>query len=231
MAAEQFQLAARLQVHTSLHIAGPGRTLPLVDRSVEVDELGLPLIPASSFRGRLRAHVERLLKTLGEQVCQAPRPDRMCPHAGLPNFCRACCIFGSAWRLSAVSFSDWTLSSNLHEAFRDKPLPLRTNISINRRLNTAEEQRLFVMETVPSQLSERALCFEGRIEGWLEQDELGWLLAGLRTLSHIGSSKARGLGRVSIIGMQLLLHDKVQHQWQSRDWGAVLREVVSRGAT
>jgi CRISPR/Cas system CSM-associated protein Csm3 (group 7 of RAMP superfamily) len=232
VAEEQFLLAVHVALQTSLHIAGPGRTLPLVDRSVDVDEAGIPFIPASSFRGRLRAHVERLLKAFGELVCCAPRPEHMCPHVGLDiDFCRVCRIFGSAWRLSATTFTDLTPPEEQREALKHNALvkptfSLRTGISINRRLNTAEQQRLFVMETVPDKFNSQGLCFEGSIEGWLERDDLGWLLAGLRTITHLGGGKARGMGRVRVSIATFESFDKTTQQWKRDDWEVMLEEAM-----
>ena len=225
MSVERFRLNVRLELKTDLHIAGPGRTLPLVDRSVEVDETGMPFIPASSFRGRLRAHLERLLKAVGEKVCHAPRPDSMCPHAGWPAFCRACRIFGSPWRLSAVTFIPLTLAESQRLSLEPLSFPLRTGVGINRRLNTVEEQRLFVLETVPQEVKAHSLVFEGQIEGWLEREDIGWLIAGLRTLTHLGGGKGRGLGRVQIKRVELIFYDESTKQWQPQDWEAILKEV------
>jgi len=232
MSEQQFRLTVRLKLQTDLHIAGPGRTLPLVDRTVEVNSKGIPFIPASSLRGRLRAQVERLLKAFGQKVCSAPRPERMCPHAGLPDFCTACRIFGSPWRLSAVTFTDWFPPSKQQEAFvnEEQVFSTRTGIGINRRLNTVEEKRLFVTETVPEKVAQEELTFEGQIEGWLERKDIGWLLAGLQTLMHLGGGKARGLGRVEVVTINLEFYDEATGNWERQDWQAVLKEAISDGA-
>lgn len=248
MAEERFRLTVRIELQTSLHIAGPGRTLPLVDKSVEVDEVGIPLIPASTFRGRLRAQTERLARSLGEMVCQSPRPDRMCPHlkredygaikpqselpgedSTQPYFCRACRIFGSAWRLSNLGFTDLRPRGNQWQTTEDQ-LPARIGVSISRLSQTAEEQRLFAIETVPHQI-ERAekdtakLQFEGRLDGWLDRDDLGLLIAAIRTLTHFGGGKARGTGRVEVAALELDFYEPVAKTWQRRSWQDLLKEV------
>ncbi len=234
MSEEQFQLQIKLMLQSDLHIAGPGRTLPLVDRSVEVNEQRQPIIPASSFRGRLRAELERILNGLGEKTCIAPQPDRMCPHTARsadtdePYYCRACRIFGSAWRFSAITLTD-LLSE---KAFDQKePLPLRTGVSINRRLGTAEEQQLFVTETVPSQAKAQALSFSGKIDGWLTREDIGWLLVGVKSLTHIGSGKARGLGRIKSLDMTLQVYEPTAQEWQAVDWEKVRKEALECDAT
>lgn len=194
---QAFEIELKVILKSDLHTAGPGRTLPLVDRCVEVDERGNPMIPATSFRGRVRAQLERLLGALGERVCQPPNPENMCPHSppgALPNtHCRACRIFGNAWRQTQVFFSDLKSAEDI---LTDQ----RTGIGINRFLNTVEEQRLFVIETVPKsfQSASDTSTFAGRIDGWLSREDLAWLLVSLRTLTHIGGGKGRGLGRVIV---------------------------------
>ncbi len=237
MAVEQFRLKVRLQLESDLHTAGPGRTLPLVDRSVEVDAHNRPYLPASSVRGRVRAHLERVLTALGEPVCTPPRPDRTCPHhrsvaeelgrRGAPEpFCMACRLFGSVWRLSPITFSDFMFTAPQTEQM---PLSPRPGVGISRHLGTTEEERLYVLETVPSQRAGRPVMFEGTIEGQLEQQEIGWLLAALRTVTHIGGGKARGLGRVTpeIIGLDLW--DEAKKQWVLGDWMVLLKGVLGDG--
>lgn len=232
MSEERFRLDIRLSMQSDLHIAGPGRTLPLVDRSVEVNAGRQPIIPASSLRGRLRAELERLLNGFGHKTCVAPRPDRMCPHAALderaqePYYCRACRIFGSAWRLSAITLTD------LQAEFNDKKtFPLRTSVSINRRSGTAEEQRLYVTEAVPRQAETGTLVYSGCITGWLNRDDLGWLVTGVKLLTHIGSGKARGLGRIDDLELSLWIYDPQTRQWQTVDWAKVRKETLERDAT
>jgi CRISPR/Cas system CSM-associated protein Csm3 (group 7 of RAMP superfamily) len=240
---ERFRLAVRLLMKTDLHISGQGRTLPLVDKSVEVDESRIPFIPASSFRGRVRAHLERLLKANHFPVCSPPRPDNMCPHneevfselqsKGVDEpFCIACRIFGSAWRDAAVAFSNLKVGreqhSNLPETF-----PTRTGVSINRRLGTSEAEQLFMMETVPHHNEEGCLRFEGTIEGALSKSELGWLIASIRSLQHIGANKARGLGRVQVEATDLKVGNFVKGELSFSDgcWKDFLKEAMGNDAT
>jgi len=222
-----------LKADSAIHIGGPGHTLPLVDRSVEVDEMGLPFIPASSFRGRVRAHLERLLKAFGKPVCTPPRPDLMCPHNPAvtqkgERFCLACRIFGSAWRLSPVIFSDLELVEDY--GLLEKGPWVRTGASIDRRLGTAEEQRLFAIEAVPPQVKDTALVFQGVIEGQLSREDLGWLVASLRMVTHLGGGKARGLGRVQVEIEEVQTWDKDKKVWKKADWQALVKEALGDGS-
>lgn len=231
---QRFLLKLKIQTETALFIGGPGRTLPLVDRSIEVDEFGFPYIPASSFRGRVRAHLERLLKTLGEPVCTPPRPESMCPHneeviSSGQAVCRVCRIFGNAWIPSSVVFSNFKLSELPNKSFAGtlgKALWLRPGVGIDRYLGTAEEQKLFTLECVPSQLDRQILAFQGVIEGWLSKEDLGWLIGAIRIVSHLGGHKARGLGQITVTLEDLMFWDEQKKTWNSSPWQKILEEAL-----
>lgn len=237
---DRFQIVLRLGAEAPLYIAGPGRTVPLVDRSVEVDEEGFPLIPASSLRGRARVHFERLARTFHEPVCSPPRPDRVCPHNQqvmrqllereiAEPFCIACRTFGSSWRDSNVTFGDLRIAESQRELLRRVSFPLRTGISLSRRLGTAQPERLFVMEIVPSGLQAEELAFEGLIEGLLDRKEIGWLIAALRSITHMGGNKARGLGRVRPEIDKLRFWNDGSRNWVEEDWGKIMMGAISHG--
>lgn len=237
---ERFRIVLGLVTETPLYIAGAGRTVPLVDRSVEVDEEGLPFIPASSLRGRARAHLERLAKALGEPICSPPRPDRLCPHnrevakqlqerGAVEPFCLACRTFGSSWRNSTVDFSDLRVVERQRKLLHRDSFPLRAGVSLSRRLGTAQPEKLFVIETAPANVEDEKLGFEGVIEGLLDRSEIGWLLAALRSITHIGGNKARGLGRIRVDIERLELWDEKSRKWIEEDWKKILTGAMSRG--
>lgn len=213
------RITVQAELSTALHILGPGRAAALLDRSIELDPKGYPMIPASSIRGRLRVHLERLLKGLGKKVCVPPSPEQMCPHywqtseAPPDGYCIACHIFGSSWRRSGISNSDLFL---VQEQPIDKEL-LRTeraSVAISRRLGTAQARALLFTETTVRALGDKPLYFEGVMEGRLTRKEVGWLLAAMRLVTHIGGSKARGLGGLKLTATNL-------EYWQEEDWKVV----------
>jgi CRISPR/Cas system CSM-associated protein Csm3 (group 7 of RAMP superfamily) len=215
-----FEIDIEVKLQSDLHTTGPGRVLPLVDRSIEVDAKGNPVIPAASFRGRTRAQLERLLDALGEQVCSPPDPEKMCPHSkpgSLPDkYCRACSIFGNAWRQTQVFFSDLSIGEPVG-------VHTRTGIGINRMLNTVEEQRLFVIEAVP----QVSTIFSGKVEGCLSREDLAWLLASIRSLTHLGGGKGRGLGRVCVHIKALRLCSEETSEMNDEKIDSVLQEVFA----
>lgn len=215
-----FEMNIRIELLSELHTSGPGRSLPLLDRCIEVDERGMPVIPSSLLRGRVRAQMERLKKALGEPVCTPPNPERMCPHNAYdqasPTYCAVCKVFGSPWKQSSLYFSDFRLSSPIKTN-------RRTGIGINRKLNTVEEQRLYVIETVPVQ--NEGTVFTGVAEGWLSCEDITWLVASMRSLTHLGGGKGRGLGRVNIVVDQVFILNDETGEMNATNVESLLQEI------
>lgn|GEM_PF-1047180 len=87
------------------------------DKSFEVDWKGRAVIPATSFRGRVRAQLESLANSVEslKSSCRPPKPEEMCKPdtAGpdpAPRACVACRIFGNPWLPSPIVVSDFVLS-------------------------------------------------------------------------------------------------------------------------
>jgi hypothetical protein len=217
MSAQPIRIKLQARLQSALHIAGPGRAVALVDRPIELDTAGYPLIPASSIRGRLRAHLERLLKAWDQPVCTPPQPAQMCPHLWRgqdaqpeQGYCLACRLFGSAWSEAALLSDDLRLI----EAQRGDPEILRLermSLSVGRRLGTAQSERLFATETTTPHLADEPLCFEGTMIGMVTAEEAGWLLAAVPTITHVGGSKARGLGALDLTVAEVAW-------WQAGQW-------------
>ncbi len=221
----RWRINIEVKTLTDFHTLGPGRTLPLLDRPIQVDGSGCPIIPGSLIRGRVRAHLERLLRARGRPVCRPPAPQNMCPHnqevvgklapTGDP-YCLACRIFGSAWRDSGVVFSDFHLDGELQE------FPTRTGVGISRRLGTVQAERLFLTETAPP-----GLRFTGKAEGWLTREEAGWLLAAIRLVTHLGGGKSRGLGQVQIALVSVEQWDEGKGEWVKVNPEDLIEEALS----
>jgi len=220
----RWRITLRVETLTDFHTLGPGRTLPLLDRPLQVDTSGRPFIPGSLIRGRVRAHLERLLKARGEPVCRPPTPQNMCPHnqevvqklaaTGEP-YCLACRIFGSAWRESGVVFSDFYLDGESQES------STRTGVGISRKLGTVQAERLFFTETAPS-----GIRFIGKAEGWLSREEAGWLVAALKLVSHLGGGKSRGLGEVRFTLADMERWDAEEGKWVKENPQDLIEEVI-----
>lgn len=196
---------------TALCVGAGGSSGSLADKPILRDSQGRFLIPASQMKGRLRHECEKLARGLKWPVCQSPIPDRMCPQRkGLPEtfnlpeyeldqntedpkyHCLICQIFGNPALPSRVLFDDLVCEQDPGIL----PEVLRPGVSINRRRGTAEEKKLFLLETSPANAQ---LKFVGGIR--LLPNCPPWakplLLAGLSHIHALGGGKTGGLGWLS----------------------------------
>lgn len=185
-------------------VGAGGSSGSLADKPIVRNSSRNLLIPASQIKGRLRHECEKIARGLHWAVCHSPNPQTMCPQrAGLTeNFARSeyqvpgtegkhcliCQIFGNPVLPSRILFDDLICTEepeNLAEV-------LRPGVTINRRRSTAEEQKLYFLETSPANAQ---LNFTGHFHLFNAPDCAGALiLAGLRHIHALGGSKSAGLG-------------------------------------
>ncbi|MCX7993511.1 MAG: RAMP superfamily CRISPR-associated protein [Fimbriimonadales bacterium] len=206
-----FELSVKVELSSDLHISGVGRTAVLIDRCIERDAQGRPYIPSTSFKGRVRAHYERLLSALGYDLgdCKPPAPGGMCNDVN--NLCPACALFGSPVQQSRVEFTALTPDATAEPT-------TRIGVGVNRKLNTVEQGRLFFYEAAPQT---RVNTFTGTVRGWATETEIAQLIAAIKLITHFGGQKARGLGRVQAEVAHAWL--KAGEEWNSRDPKELLR--------
>ncbi len=182
--------------YTGLGVAG------LVDRIVVRGADGLPVIPGSTVKGRLRFFAERLLSAGG-----AP-PDLRLHASGAPackhldTACTACRLFGNSaipalLRVGAASLEEpW--APLLRTLLLADPNPvvhadaeIRPGIALSRTRRTALGDHLFLDETVPASLS-----FAGtlRFGGEIRAEEMEFLVAAASLVDALGARKAAGRG-------------------------------------
>lgn len=211
-----FELEVTVELSSDLHVAGTGRGVALIDRCIELDAEGRPYIPSTSFKGRVRAHYERLMHALGYDLkgCKPPKPDTMCNDP--ENLCPVCALFGSPVQQSRVEFT------HLKPESRWEPTT-RIGIGINRKLNTVEQGRLFFYEAAPSAIR----TFAGTVRGWATLQEIAQLIAAMRLITHFGGQKARGLGRIVVQPQRVWLREN--GQWRSEEPSTLLQEHLKEG--
>jgi CRISPR/Cas system CSM-associated protein Csm3 (group 7 of RAMP superfamily) len=194
----------RIKVDLTLTFTTPpsvgagGASVTLADKVVTRNARGQFIIPASQLKGKLRHACEQLLRSQAVRLCQPPLPEAMCPQIeddqlphryGLP-YCLTCQIFGSPGYPSRLRFFD--LVAEHPETLPDETL--RPMVSLNRRRRTAEEKRLFLIETAPH-FSGLKFANAEAISGHLaEPSQLHLLLAGMRFLFAWGGGTSRGMG-------------------------------------
>ena len=167
------------------------------------------IIPASHLKGRLRHECEKLARGLGWDICDSPNPQTMCPQradvsgnfqrdeyricdeitAEETHHCLICQLFGNPALPSRLLFDDLICSEDPNNL----PQVLRPGVTLNRRRRTAEEQKLFFIETSPANAK---LRFNGRIDllGNCPHYAKAMIMAGLHQIQALGGSKSSGLG-------------------------------------
>ncbi|PSF37381.1 CRISPR-associated protein Csm3 [Aphanothece hegewaldii CCALA 016] len=198
-------------IDTALCVGAGGSSGSLADKPIVRNAEGNLLIPASQFKGRLRHECEKIANGLLWPICESPQPQTMCPQrAGLEkNFereeykfndkedtayhCLICQIFGNPVLQSRLRCDDLVCTEHPNNL----PEVLRSGVTINRRRRTAEEKKLYFLETSPVNAQ---LRFEGDIHilpDWTSDrpdyaKALIW--AGLRRIYALGGGKSVGLG-------------------------------------
>lgn len=192
-----FKLSVTLE--SPLHIGGEVRSNTFAQRPLLKTAFGLPYIPATSIKGRLRHEVERIVHLYYEQqdkvvTCHAPAPEDMCQFESYEDFCPVCKLFGSPWQESALYFEDLKLDETI---FADISTVERSGVSINRKRRTAEPQRLYNIELFEPGMP---LTFSGELEYLGDgATELAPLFMAARMVNKLGGNRSRGLGWCKIV--------------------------------
>jgi CRISPR/Cas system CSM-associated protein Csm3 (group 7 of RAMP superfamily) len=201
-------------IDTALCVGAGGSSGSLADKPIVRNAERNLLIPASQLKGRLRHECEKIARGLGWSICESPNAQTMCPQrAGVQgNFecdeyeftdeitgkkvhhCLICQIFGNPALPSRAIFDDLICTEDPDNL---PPEVLRPGVTINRARRTAEDKKLYFLETSPANTQ---LRFEGRIhlQPNLRPDlpdyakALIW--AGLKHIKALGGSKSAGLG-------------------------------------
>lgn len=199
-------------IDTALCVGAGGSSGSLADKPIVRNAEKNLLIPASQLKGRLRHECEKIARGLGWPICESPNPQTMCPQrAGLSgNFdrdrykiagykghhCLICQIFGNPVLPSRVIFDDLICTQDPE----DLSEVLRPGVTINRRRGTAENKKLYFLETSPANAQ---LKFEGLLHlqpspFQVTPDRPDYakviIWAGLKHIHALGGSKSAGLG-------------------------------------
>lgn len=195
----EVDIRLNVMLETPVNVGSGAMADALSDKPTLRDARGLPIIPGSTLKGKVRHVCEQIAHRLweDEDICHAPYPDQMCREEP----CRICRIFGSPRYRSSLRFGDLRLKPegeavpaemDWEEIAHLKAGLLRTGVGLSRRSGTAQEDLLYNVE---GYRPPAAFVYEGHIRGHLESEEdLALLLAGLREVRALGGSKGRGMG-------------------------------------
>jgi len=218
----RLRLTGRLRLETALRV-GSGLTDELsgTDIAVIKDHQRRPYIPGSSFKGALRAHIERLVRLVesgapgnGRGACNPVDRHEWCITSDQMEIlrqnpdtlddqvyqlsCRVCRVFGSPWLASRVLVKDLLLAEP--ELWFERRYQVRHGVGIDRDSETAARNILYDYEAVPAGTEFR---WEIVIENAdREQAQDGLVIWGLREFANgrvqLGGGRSRGLGWVTL---------------------------------
>lgn len=187
-------ISLTVQFDSPPSVGAGGTRGTLADKTITRNARGQFVLPASQVKGKLRHACEMLLRAEDVPLCRPPRPDAMCPQPGIPAPCLACRIFGSPADASLLRFHD--LVADLPPDATTETL--RPMVSLNRRRRTAQEGRLFLVETAPNLPGLRFGNCEAVLGFVRDERHAHLLLAGLKLLFAWGGGASRGLGWGSV---------------------------------
>lgn len=197
-------------VDTALCVGAGGSTGSINDKPIVRNAQGQLIIPGSQIKGRLRHECEKLARGLGWWIPDAPLADALYlddkpegeanpvpaafrePYrvANYPGYhCWISQLFGDPMLPSRLIVDDLVCP------YRREELPevIRPGVSINRSRQTAEDQKLFYLETSPMGAG---LPFAGEIH-FLQQcpsHAEPLLITAISHLKALGGGKSGGLG-------------------------------------
>lgn len=196
-------------IETALCVGAGGSTGSLADKPIVRTADDRLLIPASQVKGRLRHECEKLARGLGWPICDSPTAQKMCPQRAdfsaenerqfhRPDYqivgddryhCLICQIFGNPSLPSRVVVDDLICTADPDTL----PEVLRPGVTINRRRQTAEDKKLYFLETSPANAE---LEFKGAIhfQPNCPSSAKALILAALHHITALGGSKSAGLG-------------------------------------
>ncbi|MBX9256496.1 CRISPR-associated protein Csm3 [Desmonostoc muscorum CCALA 125] len=191
-------------IDTALCVGAGGSDGSLADKPIIRNAQGQLLIPASQLKGRLRHECEKLARGLGWEIFTSPKAETLSPTEeqvsekfqsryqidGYRGYhCLISQIFGNPILPSRIVVDD--LICDIER--ENLPEVIRPGVTINRRRLTAEENKLFFLETSPAN---NQLEFTGEIHLLAECPPYAkaLILAGLRHIHALGGSKSVGLG-------------------------------------
>jgi CRISPR/Cas system CSM-associated protein Csm3 (group 7 of RAMP superfamily) len=172
-------------VDSALCIGSGGSSGSLADKPIVRNADNRLIIPGSHLKGRLRHECEKLARSLHLPVSESPNPGAMMQ---TPD-CWISAIFGNPVSASRLLVDDLICDSPAQEL---PPEVIRPGVTINRKRGTAEDDKLYFLETSPPN---QGLTFTGHIH-LIRPPEyaLPLIIAGLHHIRALGGSKSAGLG-------------------------------------
>jgi CRISPR/Cas system CSM-associated protein Csm3 (group 7 of RAMP superfamily) len=205
-------------ISSALSVGAGGSAGSLADKPIVRNGSGKMIIPGSHLKGRLRHECEKIARSLDWEVSRSPNPRNMVGSYRIPQqsdpsrHCIISSIFGDASQESCLLVDDLICQTKL----ADLPTEvIRPGVTINRRRRTAEDQKLYLLETSPPNLQ---LKFTGEIHLINPPPyAIALICAGLKHIHALGGSKSAGLGWLTWDWGDIQIPDEA---WQSLGGGS-----------
>ncbi len=178
----RLEFKLRFELMSGLHTTGDRAEL-WTDKALALDwhKGRKPVVPATSIKGWLRENAEKVLRSLGQSVCDGSRPSAICRS----RKCLVCQVFGHPREKSPLIFSDGSFDETLRDT--------RTNVSLSRHRKASYEERLFTVEVAWSKTFEaKGVGFFSTLQEAKQAAAILWLSA--KAGFALGASRSRGLG-------------------------------------
>jgi CRISPR/Cas system CSM-associated protein Csm3 (group 7 of RAMP superfamily) len=213
-------ISIRVIVDSALCVGAGGSTGSLADKSIVRNAQGQLLIPGSQLKGRLRHECEKLARSLGWWIAEAPGADPLCPRedqvpepfrsryalSTYPGYhCLVSQIFGDPIFPARIAVDDLICEYD-REALGEV---IRPGVSINRSRHTSEDQKLFFRETSPVNAQ---IPFKGEIHllAGCPDVAIALFAAAFPHIHALGGSKSAGLGWLTWLeAPQVSPHDPI----------------------
>ena len=182
----------------------------IFDDTMLRDGSGFLYIPGSSIKGRIRAHMQKLLRSTGESFCS----DEICKDRS--HLCIMCRLFGSPFTESPLIFTDSKLTDKQKKFFsalirKEEGFPFNLDTTgfastpITRKRLTALKGGLHITE-----LPLEGLEFQSRIIGDISDQDIKKLINAISLITHLGGNKGRGVGRLTDDGIKVEVINEIK---------------------
>jgi len=220
----RFRVDLRVHFDGTFNVGSGAMGGSLAQRPMLTDWRGLPMVPGSSFKGRLRHTCKQLAEAMGQETCDDPVAEAMCQPGEGEEPCPICRLFGSPWLESPLAFADLTLVEPAFLIKSEVPprTSLRYGVGLSRYRRVAQDQLLYTTEVF---LPGGTVTLGGQINGQADEKDVGLLVAAIENLLTLGSGKTSGMGwcdlefdlyRIEDDGSETLLSaDDVRRRWLS----------------
>ena len=188
------EITVKLTFETPLNIGSGAQHGTFADRAMIKDRAGVPYVPASAFKGRLRHAVERV--ALSQDLSDCEPHQRTCR----ADPCPVCRVFGAPWVPGRLRFTRLELEgpadvvTGLEAMAKRRQSPrthVRYGVALSRYRQVAKDKLLYTTELFePGE----KLVFGGTLQGEITRQEAALVVAGLRLLPAMGRGKSGGLG-------------------------------------